>query len=384
MQSRISNLRFQMPTRPRRRPRPAASAGGFSFVELLFAVIILGIGFIMVAGIFPVAIRQSRLTSDETVAAAGAQTATRVAAELPASLRAILPGAANVLPSTVAGIPASTFVPAGGNTTVSGLVYSFRDPRIVDVPLREAIWNSSAGDLINPTDPRSASVLLFSRDVTFYNPTTADITGPDPDLIAVASPVVRLFAIGVQSRNRPTYDAGGNADIRRGASDTENQSATLEPKPVTIALADGGAGSIDTVTISDAAGALGALSVAPAPNAKAAATEGGFLIVSNDNGNGANNGRIYRLGVKRSDNVFELAPGADMASNAEDVTGGIGYIIGAGLKDPTQIYSADQPLHRPAAGRGGLHDVHGGQLIREQTTTRRSRRSASVESAREK
>src|ERR1700728_2071132 len=33
--------------------------GGFTFIEVLFAVILLGIGFTMIAGIFPVAIQQS-------------------------------------------------------------------------------------------------------------------------------------------------------------------------------------------------------------------------------------------------------------------------------------------------------------------------------------
>src|SRR5262245_7973582 len=52
---RISNLR-------RRR--------AFSFTEIMFAVIILGIGFIMVAAIFPVALQQAKTTSEETTAAA--------------------------------------------------------------------------------------------------------------------------------------------------------------------------------------------------------------------------------------------------------------------------------------------------------------------------
>ena len=37
-----------------------------TFIEVLFAVILLGIGFIMIAGIFPVAIQQTAAVSDET------------------------------------------------------------------------------------------------------------------------------------------------------------------------------------------------------------------------------------------------------------------------------------------------------------------------------
>jgi type II secretory pathway pseudopilin PulG len=58
-----------------RRPSPRPSPGlpgegeiraGFTFVEVLFAVILLGIGFIMIAGIFPTAIQQTAVVSDET------------------------------------------------------------------------------------------------------------------------------------------------------------------------------------------------------------------------------------------------------------------------------------------------------------------------------
>lgn len=38
----------------------------FSFIEVLFAVILLGIGFIMIAGVFPAAIQQTAAVSDET------------------------------------------------------------------------------------------------------------------------------------------------------------------------------------------------------------------------------------------------------------------------------------------------------------------------------
>ena len=55
-----------MPTRSRLR------RGGFTFTEVLFAVLILGIGFIMIAGIFPVSLQQTRLNQEET---AGAQIA---------------------------------------------------------------------------------------------------------------------------------------------------------------------------------------------------------------------------------------------------------------------------------------------------------------------
>ena len=44
------------------------SRRAFSFVEILFAIMILGIGFIMIAAIFPVAINETALSGEETVA----------------------------------------------------------------------------------------------------------------------------------------------------------------------------------------------------------------------------------------------------------------------------------------------------------------------------
>jgi prepilin-type N-terminal cleavage/methylation domain-containing protein len=44
------------------------SGGGFSLVEILIAVMILGIGLVMVAGAFPVGLRYFKATADETTA----------------------------------------------------------------------------------------------------------------------------------------------------------------------------------------------------------------------------------------------------------------------------------------------------------------------------
>src|SRR4051794_22937892 len=74
------------PARPRRR-----AASGFSFVEVLFAVMILGVGFIMVAAVFPVAIQQAQNASDESVSAAVAWNALTLIQEKFSS--AELPGA---------------------------------------------------------------------------------------------------------------------------------------------------------------------------------------------------------------------------------------------------------------------------------------------------
>src|SRR5437764_5048145 len=48
---------------------------GYSFPEVMFAVVVLGIGFIMLAAVFPVALQQSKQTLDETRATAIARQA---------------------------------------------------------------------------------------------------------------------------------------------------------------------------------------------------------------------------------------------------------------------------------------------------------------------
>src|SRR4051795_8897323 len=47
-----------------RTPRPA-----FAFTEILFAVMVLALGFIMIAAMFPVTIRQTQSTMEEATAA---------------------------------------------------------------------------------------------------------------------------------------------------------------------------------------------------------------------------------------------------------------------------------------------------------------------------
>src|SRR6266496_5819408 len=90
---------------------------GFSFAEVLFAVAVLGIGFIMVAAIFPFAIQQTQIAMEETV---GTATARNGAAYL---LGTQFLSAAH-LPYTSPAAPASS-VPAD-----PPMVYSFFDNRV--------------------------------------------------------------------------------------------------------------------------------------------------------------------------------------------------------------------------------------------------------------
>src|SRR5213593_3857396 len=101
---------------------------GFSFAEVMFAVIVLGIGFIMIAAIFPVAIQQSKATNDETTAAA-------IAKAQVITLQDVLSDGSLTVASD---LPALTPIPAGFGvgSHVFGQVYSLRDPQPVAIPVK--------------------------------------------------------------------------------------------------------------------------------------------------------------------------------------------------------------------------------------------------------
>lgn len=376
----------------------APRSTGFSFVELLFAVIILGIGFIMVAGIFPVAIRQSRLTGDETIAAADGRSASAVVQELVPTVvageRAVNARATPPMPAmAVVGLPPTigTFeatidtgtyagslssIPAkgtsGSSITVRGKVYSFRDPRLLSAansnyPFADILWNSVEGNLINPTDPRSAYVLLYRRDVTYTN-TDPAAAHPytDGNVVATPAPAAQLIVIPVQVRSRTIFDTTPGVETRRGgAANAGNppaldaspggEPATLEPKGVTVTLTnDGGGTGIDTIRLSG-----GGATLDPTGRNVLAVAEGAFVVISDDNVTtaptgtapdlrGAANGHIYRLGGPRPDlgaTTYELAPGYDLQppasgpGTAEDLTDATAFLVGRGLKNPALAYN---------------------------------------------
>ena len=66
-------LAFHLRVSASPRRRVSSARRGFSFTEILFAIMILGIGFIMVAAMFPVAIKQTENSQQETIGAAVAR-----------------------------------------------------------------------------------------------------------------------------------------------------------------------------------------------------------------------------------------------------------------------------------------------------------------------
>jgi hypothetical protein len=272
--------------------------GGFSFVEILFAVMILGTGFILIAGIFPVAISQTQANGDETIAATTAREAVAIIATLPNT---------------------SVLMASDGNVhrfgpSATPITSTFGDPDL-------ALWNELNGDQILSEDPRYAWVPFYCR----RDDASAQIT-----------------IIAVRARNHDAYvpsaDAGGDMAVSGSGA---NALATLIGKPVGFTLnANMSLTTPDTVTFTS--GPIGA--VAP----------GTFVIIAADtaaNATGSAVGWVLKLGgPTTSANTYFLQPGGDIknqsvyrpAQNASFH----GFIVGQGA-------DADDA----AAFSGGAQDI---------------------------
>src|SRR5258706_10318958 len=77
LKSEISNLKFLSPRRP-----PPRTRAGFTFMEILFAVIIMGVGMIMVAAMFPAAIKQTQANVEDGASVTVSRSAINVMAQL--------------------------------------------------------------------------------------------------------------------------------------------------------------------------------------------------------------------------------------------------------------------------------------------------------------
>ena len=339
---------LRLPIADCRLSRDPRRAHGFSFPEVLFAVAVLGIGFIMVAAIFPVAIMQTQATMEETVGTAVTRNGISYMRGSPAMTSARLPY------TTQKDMPDPP-APAPPNP---GQVFSFLDPRIdvsqppnAGVPVAppapaippkakpDELWNAVKANLIDTTDPRFAFVPVYVRDN--------------------GSNFAKVIVIGVRIRTRDQFRArvpNGSTDI----PDTERRGpdicAELEPRPVKVQLIDGGTQPDRAIIeVLDVGASPELKDLSAQSNAPEAAVDGAYLIISNDgkpDDNGVNtkfqnehgllNGRVYRLGPETNTPAppsggrqFELAIGGDMAGPSENVTDAIAFIVGRGYSGPT-------------------------------------------------
>jgi hypothetical protein len=283
-----------------RRPR------GFSFAEIMFAVMLLGIGFIMVAGIFPVAIQQQQATVEATV---GKEVARNGGGLLSGTQYMT---AAALFPTRA--VSAATPPP-------SPMVYSFYDSRVTGGTAPQPtdtklLWDSIKGSLIVPGNERYGFVALYSRDP--------------------GKSIATLYTFAVECRNASAF-----------TSDDINLQSTGSPTPNLAARKV-------TVTVTEVAKAQDQITISSSGTANfQAATEGAYIIISDDaqtddptttavNEQGSANGRIARLGRLVSSTstsvTYELAPGSDLVDTAsrsnEKIQNAIAFVIGRGYADP--------------------------------------------------
>lgn len=315
---------------------------GFNFSEVLFAVMILGIGFIMIAAIFPVALQQTRQTGEEVVASTSARSGVNFmeqvgTAPLVTNLPTILPHTVSpYVPPKNAPTDYDLLPPAAGATSgipvkLPGRVFSFRDDRIVDSngafdPVtRDRLWAQISSNLVLPSDNRLAWVCMYKRGATFTNvdirnkphkhsDPVFDPTDPTIRQVDVhPDGFIQVFVISVQMRNRSVYDG---RDLHRyaagvaqsGVNATNLPPATLEPRVVYVKLIEGdGTRGMATADPRDQLWFYGNVNGTGAPVDVDAADEGAFIVISDDQfqgavsppsatSNGRSNGRIYRLG----------------------------------------------------------------------------------------
>ncbi|HET6248028.1 MAG TPA: hypothetical protein VFE47_10055 [Tepidisphaeraceae bacterium] len=277
-----------------RRGRPA-----FSFTEVLFAVMILGIGFIMVAAMFPVAIKQTQETVEETTAAGVAKGAASYMARV---------GTNSNFPSTLGKV----------------VGYAGPAPNATAIPF----WQALSGNLILSTDSRYAWVPFYSRTQT-ANTTNNTVT---------LSPYAQVTIICVSARNSANFT---NADLKLQAL------ANLQGRPALAVFNDGSASNVpDTITLSQDTANGG-----PA-NPGAGMAEGAYIIVADDsnlpnvqaNPLASSNGNVYRIGIASngSTTTWELLPGSDMR-NAR-------YVVVNG--NPTPARPVGAAVHVYLVGRG--------------------------------
>jgi hypothetical protein len=246
----------------------------FSFAEVMFAVIILGVGFIMVAAMFPVAIRQSKSNADEAGSAAAGRAAANAFAQ-------------NIRDTTA--IPLGMTNTAASPTAVNQVVVSL-PMRIsgVEAPTTLDLWDAVRGNVISATDPRYAWVPFYFRGKDNANNKL---------------PSAQLILICVQSTLSPTFQT---ADVQ--PTGTAPVRANLRGRPVRVTIVDSPPPDPDYIGF---AAETNAAFDKTLPNAVDAVAEGTYVIIRGTGNNTGSNtnppnspsliGRIYRVGAYRPD-----------------------------------------------------------------------------------
>lgn len=293
-------------------PSTGARRGGFTFLEVLFAIMILGIGFILVAAMFPAAIKQTQSTVEDSAGSAVWISTHRKFIQL--AKNPIIP-----LPPANPKKILDKFMLASGAVQGGSIVYSFHDARLLP-GVRANLWAVACGNLIVDSDRRYACVPFFRREKNYP---------PDPNSPTGASEV-QMFFVPVHVRNKPEYDL---LDVNSNSTAMSN----LDPTLFNINVNAGG-GGLPTITLSSVYDVNRTLNHSPTPVTEdTSAGIGAYVIISDCALKPLKNGQIYRLGARVDPTDitkgFFIAPDSQ---GANDVYNGVfnytadAFIVGRG------------------------------------------------------
>jgi hypothetical protein len=361
---------------------------GFSFTEILFAIMILGIGFIMVAAMFPVAIHQTETSRQETVGAAIArggvgyvqQMANVKFRQIPTGDDLCVLRPTIVFPSTVGGtvwddqdlynatkpgtmihleqaLPSAwTATGTTGTYIIQGEVWDFtpvntnyfgNEPVAAvngigvssPITLSSLLTSMASENMVQAADQKFAWIAFYKRDMIMT--VTAGAAAPSFSY----APTAQVIVVATQVRNKSNYtlippQAAGQLPLLDLPSvPTTPSTPTQWPGSLqasrSLANAGGGLASIQPPPISGGNPLDTRIAFAD-PNQNARIGEGAFIIVA-ANAPAVNlsspyygllNGRIYRLGYFDSNaGAWTFAPGyGPSASDLQVIyaNGGVG------------------------------------------------------------
>ncbi len=361
----------------------ALARGGYSFPEVMFAVVVLGIGFIMLAAIFPVAVRQSKLTGDETRALAlarsvvGQVTGLAVGSDAPDAdfyRWAFVPpkdpdqmnrdwkGPTITLPDGLPLHVGNSLFPATGlgaqpgaqqwfTRAQSNTFYKALKPSASMAPGRVFPvyslkgWDWLRGNEISANDARYGSVLLYRRD-------------GDPNLPpSYWSPVMQVYVILAQARGRTLFENSETGpDVAQQWTNWRVgnpkpgawSSANLFPRFAYVRMtndyrnltqpSDGpGPDLLQLDSKTDPYGMGGGLS------------EGSYVVISET-------GKVYQLGSSVSPGQWELIAGNDMADSTENTGSGaaqLGVFLGR-----ERTFTKNDPVNGKPIFSGPAQDIY--------------------------
>ncbi len=250
------------PTTAGRRRLQALRCRGFTFIEVLFAVIILGVGMIMIAAMLPVAVKQGQETREEMLAKA-------------------------TMESAYALIRASATNAAYGPTTAGAMV---KVPPAAVAPI--------AGDMVLGSDPRYGWVAFYARDAS----------STEARFIVMA--IKHTYPEGDQNQLLPNFYAlagGVNEPAMPVTAQIYDGLSTAPGRPSPAGYIGGDPLTPDIID-------FGNININGNPGQRL--VEGAYVIVSSDADTAGNSGRIFRLGKlipnTLSKLLYELDPAFDL------------------------------------------------------------------------